>query len=70
MPKQAMAMLDAPFYTRAAVTTQVNGELVTGVHEGAGPAAVPITIAQADAGRKGARGGRNGTGTGADLRRR
>jgi len=33
MPKQAMAMLDAPFYTSAAVTTRVNGEEVTGVHE-------------------------------------
>ena len=33
MPRQAMAMLDAPFYTRAAVTTRVNGEEVTGVHE-------------------------------------
>lgn len=32
-PKQALAMLDAPFYTRAAVTTRLNGEVTTGVHE-------------------------------------
>ncbi len=32
-PKQALAMLDAPFYTRAAVTTQLDGEVTTGVHE-------------------------------------
>ncbi len=32
-PKQVLAMLDAPFYTRAAVTTQLDGEVTTGVHE-------------------------------------
>ncbi len=33
MPRQKLAMLDAPFYTRAAVETQLDGERVTGVHE-------------------------------------
>lgn len=33
MPRQVMAMLDAPFYARSVVRTQVNGEEVTGVHE-------------------------------------
>jgi carotenoid 1,2-hydratase len=28
-----MAMLDAPFYSRSVVHTQINGEVVTGVHE-------------------------------------
>ena len=32
-PKQALNMLDAPFYSRSAVTTQLNGETTTGVHE-------------------------------------
>ncbi|MEP2639928.1 carotenoid 1,2-hydratase [Roseobacter sp.] len=32
-PRQTLAMLDAPFYTRAAVETQLGGERVTGVHE-------------------------------------
>ncbi len=32
-PRQALAMLDAPFYTRSAVETQLDGERVTGVHE-------------------------------------
>ena len=30
---QSLPMLDAPFYTRSAVTTQLNGETTTGVHE-------------------------------------
>ncbi len=33
MPKQVLPMLDAPFYSRSAVQTQINGETVTGVHE-------------------------------------
>lgn len=33
MPKQVLNMLDAPFYSRSAVQTQINGEVVTGVHE-------------------------------------
>ncbi len=32
-PKQVLPMLDAPFYSRSAVQTQINGECVTGVHE-------------------------------------
>jgi len=32
-PKQTLNMLDAPFYSRSAVQTQINGETVTGVHE-------------------------------------
>ncbi|MFK7837159.1 MAG: carotenoid 1,2-hydratase [Sulfitobacter sp.] len=32
-PKQPKAMLDAPFYSRAVVQTQINGELTQGVHE-------------------------------------
>jgi carotenoid 1,2-hydratase len=32
-PKQTLNMLDAPFYSRSAVQTQMNGEVVTGVHE-------------------------------------
>ena len=32
-PKQVLNMLDAPFYSRSAVQTQINGEVVTGVHE-------------------------------------
>ena len=32
-PRQALALLDAPFYSRSAVRTQVSGEVVTGVHE-------------------------------------
>ncbi len=32
-PRQVMNMLDAPFYSRSAVTTRINGEDVTGVHE-------------------------------------
>ncbi len=33
VPKQVLPMLDAPFYSRSAVQTQINGEVVTGVHE-------------------------------------
>lgn len=33
MPTQVKAMLDAPFYSRAVVETQINGEVVQGVHE-------------------------------------
>ena len=32
-PRQIKAMLDAPFYSRSVVETQVNGEVVQGVHE-------------------------------------
>ncbi len=32
-PKQVKAMLDAPFYSRSVVETQLNGEAVQGVHE-------------------------------------
>ncbi|MFU8823745.1 carotenoid 1,2-hydratase [Yoonia sp.] len=32
-PRQVLGMLDAPFYSRSAVTTQLHGEVVTGVHE-------------------------------------
>jgi carotenoid 1,2-hydratase len=32
-PKQVQAMLDAPFYCRSAVRTQINGEETVGVHE-------------------------------------
>lgn len=32
-PRQMLGMLDAPFYTRAAVETTLNGETTTGVHE-------------------------------------
>ncbi len=32
-PKQVLNMLDAPFYSRSAVQTQLDGEVVTGVHE-------------------------------------
>ena len=32
-PRQVLNMLDAPFYSRSAVRTQLNGEVVTGVHE-------------------------------------
>ncbi|MEM1074162.1 MAG: carotenoid 1,2-hydratase [Pseudomonadota bacterium] len=32
-PKEVLAMLDAPFYTRSAVRTQVDGQETTGVHE-------------------------------------
>jgi len=32
-PRQVMAMLDAPFYTRAVVRTRIDGEDCTGVHE-------------------------------------
>ncbi len=32
-PQQVLPMLDAPFYARSAVQTQLNGEKVTGVHE-------------------------------------
>lgn len=31
--KQVLPMLDAPFYTRAAVRTQLDGQITTGVHE-------------------------------------
>lgn len=33
IPRQSLNMLDAPFYSRSTVTTQLNGESVTGVHE-------------------------------------
>lgn len=33
MPTQVLNMLDAPFYSRSVVQTQLNGEVVTGVHE-------------------------------------
>ncbi|MEM9726543.1 MAG: carotenoid 1,2-hydratase, partial [Pseudomonadota bacterium] len=32
-PRQALQMLEAPFYNRAAVTTRIEGEEVTGVYE-------------------------------------
>jgi len=32
-PHQTMAMLEAPFYSRCLVQTQLNGEIVQGVHE-------------------------------------
>lgn len=32
-PRQTMALLDAPFYSRSVVQTQIGGEVVTGVHE-------------------------------------
>ena len=32
-PREVLGMLDAPFYSRSAVQTQLNGEVVTGVHE-------------------------------------
>jgi carotenoid 1,2-hydratase len=32
-PRQVMNMLDAPFYSRAAVKTTIGGEVCTGVHE-------------------------------------
>lgn len=32
-PRQVKAMLDAPFYNRSVVQTQINGETVEGVHE-------------------------------------
>ena len=32
-PRQTMAMLDAPFYSRSVVETVIQGETVTGVHE-------------------------------------
>jgi carotenoid 1,2-hydratase len=32
-PRQVLPMLDAPFYTRAAVRTRINGEESVGVHE-------------------------------------
>lgn len=33
MPRQVLPMLDAPFYSRSAVETTLNGEKVVGVHE-------------------------------------
>ena len=33
VPRQVLPMLDAPFYSRSAVETTLNGEQVTGVHE-------------------------------------
>ncbi len=33
VPRQVRPMLDAPFYTRAVVETQVDGKTLTGVHE-------------------------------------
>ncbi len=33
MPRQAMNLLDAPFYSRSLVTTRLGGEETTGVHE-------------------------------------
>ena len=32
-PRQTKAMLDAPFYSRAVVETQINGEKTSSVHE-------------------------------------
>jgi len=32
-PRQVMAMLDAPFYSRSLVETRIDGETTTGVHE-------------------------------------
>jgi carotenoid 1,2-hydratase len=32
-PRQTMALLDAPFYSRSVVETVIQGETVTGVHE-------------------------------------
>jgi carotenoid 1,2-hydratase len=32
-PRQALAMLDAPFYARSMVTTRIGGVETTGVHE-------------------------------------
>ncbi len=32
-PRQVQAMLDAPFYNRSAIQTQINGEETVGVHE-------------------------------------
>ena len=32
-PRQVLPMLDAPFYSRSAVATRINGQDVTGVHE-------------------------------------
>lgn len=32
-PRQVMQMLEAPFYSRALVSTRINGEITTGVHE-------------------------------------
>ena len=32
-PRQSMALLDAPFYSRSVVQTQIEGETVSGVHE-------------------------------------
>lgn len=32
-PRQTMALLDAPFYSRSVVQTQIEGEAVSGVHE-------------------------------------
>ena len=32
-PRPVLPMLDAPFYTRAAVRTRINGEESVGVHE-------------------------------------
>lgn len=32
-PRQTMALLDAPFYSRSVVQTQIDGETVQGVHE-------------------------------------
>lgn len=32
-PRQIKAMLDAPFYSRSVVETQIDGEIVKGVHE-------------------------------------
>ena len=33
VPRQVMGMLDAPFYSRSVVATEIDGEAVTGVHE-------------------------------------
>jgi carotenoid 1,2-hydratase len=32
-PRQTMAMLDAPFYSRSVVQTTIDGDTVQGVHE-------------------------------------
>ena len=32
-PRQVQSMLDAPFYSRSAIRTQIHGEETVGVHE-------------------------------------
>ncbi len=66
-PAQTLAMLDAPFYCRAAVTTRIDGERVTGVHEALdldrfrGPWLMPLLAVRAPRRRdRGDRGDRDG----------